>query len=74
MHQSFDYDTISTIKNLDEINLTHQAITQVGHTCHQRQESHSPSLDGKCNTLESLLVIFIGVVGFFLLRSFLWYQ
>ena len=38
-------------------------------TCRQRQVSHLSSLDDKWGLLRSLLVIFLGVVGFFLSRS-----
>lgn len=45
-------------------------ITQIGHTCCQKQVGHPKSLSDKCDLLGSLLVIFFSVVEFILLRYF----
>jgi hypothetical protein len=71
MHQSFDYDTIGTIKKSrwDKSN----APSDYSSGTHLPPNAREPlTFSGReGNTLGSLLMIFIGVVGFFSLRSFL---
>jgi hypothetical protein len=78
-HRNFNYDITGIIRKIltrwiQQYQEWSLMITQMGHTCCQKQVGHPKSLGDKCDLLGSLLVTFFSVVEFILIIKIFFYD